>query len=408
MFIKLILFFLLSQTLRSSSQILTYNGFNPPTDISLQGLATVTPNGLLKLTNTTVQKTGHAFYTKPVRFKDSPNATVSSFSTTFVFAIYSQIPTLSGHGIAFVISPSPALPYALPSQYIGLFNNSNNGNDTNHVFAVEFDTIQSNEFGDPNDNHYSTAGYWKENNKFQNLNLISRKLMQVWINYDELSNKIDVTMSPYGSDKPSKPLITYVTDLSSVLLQDMYVGFASATGSVISEHYVAGWSFRLNGEAPSLTSSNLPKLPRFEQKRISDFYKIGMPLISLFLFFSVISLAFYWVFGLWLRGNIMEAKDPNLGCDGYDLEEVEMVLKLGLLCSHSDPRARPSMRLVLQYLRGDMSLPELTPLDLSAGNEMNLGGREGFSGIAMSYYSSVFNGFTGVSSIADSLLSGGR
>ncbi|CAF2106388.1 unnamed protein product [Brassica napus] len=37
------------------------------------------------------------------------------------------------------------------------------------------------------------------------------------------------------------------------------------------------------------------------------------------------------------------------------------------------------MRLVLQYLRGDMSLPELTPLDLSAGNGMNLGGREGFS-----------------------------
>ncbi|CAF2062462.1 hypothetical protein YC2023_079359 [Brassica napus] len=94
----------------------------------------------------------------------------------------------------------------------------------------------------------------------------------------------------------------------------------------------------------------------------------------------------------------------NLGCDGYDLEEVEMVFKLGLLCSHSDPRARPSMRLVLQYLRGDMSLPELTPLDLSAGNGMNLGGREEFSGIAMSYSSSVFNGFTGVSSITDSLL----
>ncbi|KAL0847966.1 hypothetical protein Bca101_021213 [Brassica carinata] len=660
MFIKLILFFLLCQTLRpSSSQILTYNGFNPPTDISLQGLATVTPNGLLKLTNTTVQKTGHAFYTKPIRFKDSssPNATVSSFSTTFVFAIYSQIPTLSGHGIAFVVAPSPGLPSALPSQYIGLFNGSNNGNDTNHVFAVEFDTIQSNEFGDPNDNHVgidinglrsvksSPAGYWDEKDTFQNLNLISRKLMQVWFNYDNVSNRIDVTMSPYGSDKPSKPLITHVQDLSSVLLQDMYVGFASATGSVISEHFIAGWSFRLNGEAPSLTSSNLPKLPRFEPRRISDFFKIGMPLISLFLIFSVISLAFYvarrrkkfeeelddwetefgknrfrfkelyratkgfkekdllgsggfgrvyrgilpttklevavkrvshdskqgmkefvaeivsigrmshrnlvpllgycrrrgelllvydympngsldkylynnpettldwkqrskivkgvasglfylheeweqvvihrdvkasnvlldadfngrlgdfglarlydhgsdpqtthvvgtlgylapehsrtgrattatdvyafgafllevvsgrrpielhsesddtfllveWVFGLWLRGNIMEAKDPNLGCDGYDLEEVEMVLKLGLLCSQSDPRARPSMRLVLQYLRGDMTLPELTPLELS--------------GLAMSYSSSVFRGFSGVSSIADSLLSGGR
>ncbi|CAD5325735.1 unnamed protein product [Arabidopsis thaliana] len=380
----------------SSSQNLnfTYNGFHPPlTDISLQGLATVTPNGLLKLTNTSVQKTGHAFYTERIRFKDSQNGNVSSFSTTFVFAIHSQIPTLSGHGIAFVVAPTLGLPFALPSQYIGLFNISNNGNDTNHIFAVEFDTIQSSEFGDPNDNHvgidlnglrsanYSTAGYRDDHDKFQNLSLISRKRIQVWIDYDNRSHRIDVTVAPFDSDKPRKPLVSYVRDLSSILLEDMYVGFSSATGSVLSEHFLVGWSFRLNGEAPMLSLSKLPKLPRFEPRRISEFYKIG---------------------------NIMEAKDPKLGSSGYDLEEVEMVLKLGLLCSHSDPRARPSMRQVLQYLRGDMALPELTPLDLSAGSVMNLGGRDGFSGIAMTDFSTVFKGFTGGSSIADSLLSGGR
>ncbi|XP_048593701.1 L-type lectin-domain containing receptor kinase IV.2-like [Brassica napus] len=72
------------------------------------------------------------------------------------------------------LHPIASLPHSQSSQYIGLFNNSNNGNETNHVFTVEFDTIQSNEFGDPNDNHdgidinglrsfeYSAAEYWNE------------------------------------------------------------------------------------------------------------------------------------------------------------------------------------------------------------------------------------------------------
>ncbi|KAG2296397.1 hypothetical protein Bca52824_043066 [Brassica carinata] len=221
MFLKLftISFFfnLLFQSQETSSQStnFTYNdGFNPPTDISLQGITTVTPNGLLKLTNYTVQKTGHAFYTKPIRFKDSPNGTVYSFSTTFVFAIHSQISILSGHGIAFVVAPNPSLPYATASQYIGLFNITNNGNDTNQVFAVELDTIRSTEFNDTDDNHVgidinslksertSLAGWWDEKGQFKNLSLISRKPMQVWVDYDGGSHKIDVTMAPFNEDKP--------------------------------------------------------------------------------------------------------------------------------------------------------------------------------------------------------------
>ncbi|KAF3447744.1 hypothetical protein FNV43_RR08447 [Rhamnella rubrinervis] len=33
-------------------------------------------------------------------------------------------------------------------------------------------------------------------------------------------------------------------------------------------------------------------------------------------------------------------------------EEVELVMKLGLICSDSEPSAPPSMRQVVQYLRG--------------------------------------------------------
>ncbi|XP_019090657.1 PREDICTED: L-type lectin-domain containing receptor kinase IV.4-like [Camelina sativa] len=668
MFMKLftIFFFsLLSQSLQSSSRTLdfTYNGFvteyysNMYNNISIEGTASLTSNGLLVLTNTNFQGTGHAFYTKPIRFKDSPNDTASSFSTAFVFAINPQIPILSGHGLAFVVAPSLGLPFSYPSQYLGLFNISNNGNDSNHVFAVELDTIRSTEFNDTDDNHVgidinslrsvesSPAGYWDKKGQFKNLSLISGKRMQVWVDYDGRTHRINVTMAPFRKVKPMKPLVSVIRDLSSVLLQDMFVGFSSATGSVRSEHYVLGWSFSVKGEAPPLSLSKLPKLPWFKDTRIDRF--ISLLLIPLLFIISLLFLVRFilrrrrklseeledwetefgknrlrfkdlyfatkgfkekdllgsggfgsvyrgvmpktekevavkrvsnkskqglkefvaeivsigqmshrnlvpllgycrrrdelllvydympngsldkylynspdvtldwkqrfkvikgvasalfflheeweqvvihrdvkasnvlldsehngrlgdfglarlcghgsdpqtthvagtwgylapdyirtgrattatdvfafgvlllevacgrrpidqnengerlllvdWVLGFWTEENILDAKDPKLGPE-YDQREVEMVLKLGLLCAHPNPQVRPTMRQVLHYLKGDAMLPDFSPSDFCGGG-MTLGINQGLGELAT---------FIGVSSIADSILSGGR
>ncbi|KAF2571017.1 hypothetical protein F2Q70_00000115 [Brassica cretica] len=185
MFVKLltIVFFfvsLLSQLQKSSSQSLdnfTYNGFYPPlsANITLQGIATVTPSGQLMLTDSTTQETGQAFYNQPIRFKDSPNGTVSSFSTTFVFGIDAQLETLSGHGIAFVVAPNFVLPVAnSSSEHLGLFSPNITRNETTDIFAVELNTIHNTEHTDINDNTIgininglypvksSPAGYWNE------------------------------------------------------------------------------------------------------------------------------------------------------------------------------------------------------------------------------------------------------
>ncbi|KAM1801352.1 hypothetical protein ACFX11_032972 [Malus domestica] len=86
------------------------------------------------------------------------------------------------------------------------------------------------------------------------------------------------------------------------------------------------------------------------------------------------------VFCCWKRSNILEAKDPNLGTE-FVAEEVELVLKLGLLCSQSEPAARPSMRQVVQYLEGDLLLPELSPLGVSASG-LSFPHKEGFDEFA--------------------------
>jgi len=102
-------------------------------------------------------------------------------------------------------------------------------------------------------------------------------------------------------------------------------------------------------------------------------------------------------FECWKRDEILEAKDVNLGTD-YVSEEDELVLKLGLLCSHSEPLARPSMRQVVQYLKRDTPLPDLSSLSLSSSG-LTFGYQECVEDKTVPYASV---------SIAESVLSGGR
>ncbi|XP_044473109.1 L-type lectin-domain containing receptor kinase IV.1-like [Mangifera indica] len=671
MFFKLAILLFLILTFAAGDETLgfVHNGFQSA-NLTVDGIAEFTSNGLLRLTNDTKQQSGHAFYPNPITFKQSStNAAAFSFSTTFVFGIISgEYPTLNGHGIAFVIAPTRGLPGARPSQFLGLFNETNTGNASNHVFAVELDTIQSSEFFDINDNHVgidinglksansSAAGYYEDRSgQFKNLTLISGQPMQVWVEYNGDQKQIDVTLAPFNSGKPSTPLLSLSYDLSPILNNAMYVGFSSSTGSVLTNHYILGWSFKMNGQAEALALSQLPKLPRIGPKRRSKFLTIGLPVILSSLIVAAVSGIVYvirrkrkfaevleeweleygpqrfkyrdlyiatkgfkdkellgsggfgrvyrgvlrsskleiavkrishesrqgmrefiaeiisigrlrhrnlvqllgycrrkgelllvydympngsldkylydqpevtlnwrqrfrvikgvalglfylheeweqvvihrdvkasnvlldgelngrlgdfglarlydhgtdprttrvagtlgylapehtrtgkatkstdvfsfgafllevacgrrpiepraepgddeilvdWVLGFWCKGEILEARDPNLGSD-YVEDEVEMVLKLGLLCSHSEPTSRPSMRQVVQYLEKDAPLPELSSLGISA-NGLTFTYREGFADFAMSYPSSM--GLTGSSSVAESLLSGGR
>ncbi|KAM1949266.1 hypothetical protein ACFX15_009340 [Malus domestica] len=247
------------------------------------------------LTNDSQEIKGHAFYPNPVTFKNSYSDTNAfSFSTTFVFAIRSVLATVSGHGMAFVIALKRGIPQALHSPFLGLFNPTNNGNVTNHIFSVELDTIKQIEFNDIDNNHVgidinglnsvksATAGYYAENNGgFWNLSLTSGQVMQVWVEYDGTKKQINVTLAPVSAGKPHAPLLSLKHDLSPILHKTMYVGFSSSTGSLPTSHYVLGWSFKMNGQAQELVHSQLPNLPRIGGKKVSKLLTIGVPVMSL-------------------------------------------------------------------------------------------------------------------------------
>ncbi|KAJ4719981.1 Lectin receptor kinase [Melia azedarach] len=268
----LVFFFFLLKPVFSQPDEFYFSGFQDAVNITLYGAAEIEENGLLKLTNTTLRVLGHAFYSSPIKFKDNSSHKSSSFSTCFAFAMVPEYAELGGHGLAFTLSPSKELTGALPSQYLGLLNASDMGNSTNHIFAVEFDTVQDFEFGDKNDNHVgidmnslksnasATAEYFLENSTKEVLNLKSGEVIQAWIDYDSAKNRIDVRLSP-SSQKPKSPILSFDVDLSSILNDAMYVGFSSSTGLLASSHYILGWSFNMSGEAKSLSLSSLPLLP---------------------------------------------------------------------------------------------------------------------------------------------------
>ncbi|KAH6762073.1 receptor lectin kinase [Perilla frutescens var. hirtella] len=301
----------------SDSSPFTFNGFTSA-NLTLHGVADITENGLLQLSNDTRQVTGHAFYPIPQTFKNSSNSSLFSFSTHFVFAIVPDFQQLGGHGMTFVIAPTPGLPGSLPSTYLGLFNESNNGNSSNHVFAVELDTLKSSEFNDTNDNHVgidinslfsvaakSAAYYDEKTGSLKNLTLNSGRRMQAWIDYDAVSEVLNVTLAPIEDEKPSVPLLSLRYDLAPVVNQISYVGFSAAP--LLTSHYVLGWSFSINGIAPPLDLSQLPKLPRIGPKKQSKVITVGLPVISVaFLVLGVGILAYYarrkWKFAEVLEG----------------------------------------------------------------------------------------------------------
>lgn len=58
------------------------------------------------------------------------------------------------------------------------------------------------------------------------------------------------------------------------------------------------------------------------------------------------------------EGDLLSVVDPRLQ-DEFDIYNMEVVLLIGLLCSHPDPSARPSMRQVVQVLAGDAPVPSV-------------------------------------------------
>ncbi|XP_028764539.1 lectin-domain containing receptor kinase VI.3-like [Neltuma alba] len=322
-FLLLLLLLFLSFLVASKAQQDTpflFEGFNNSENyLNLEGATVVKASGSLKLTNRSYNIVGHAFYYKPFQMLNTTNTTkqkVSSFSTSFVFSIVPSASGPGGFGLAFVIAPSTQFPWSSPGHLLGLVNSSNDGNPSNHLFIVEFDTVngygsqadsKGNHIGvninGMNSNVNEPAAYFKEGTEAQKEEFIMEEsdAVQAWIDYDGDEKIVNVTIAPASlPTKPSKALISRSIDLQEVLKDTMYVGFSASTGeSKASSHYILGWSFSMNGPSAALNRSKLPEPPPKENDPSSTSFRwvnlaIGvLSAVIIILLFSLCSATLY-------------------------------------------------------------------------------------------------------------------
>ena len=276
---------LLPQVIASKAVI--FEGFDDEnSELNLEGSSIIKTSRLLKLTNRSTNIVGHAFYATPFQMLNNTNQPYAySFSTNFVFSIVSPSSGSGGFGLAFTIAPSTQFPGAEAGHYLGLVNSANDGNDSNHIFAVEFDTVNGyKDDSDTEGNHVGVningmdsiitepAAYIEEgtDNVKEDFRMAKVDAVQVWIEYDGEKKTLNVTIAPLPLPRPSKPIImNHNIDLYNVMEESMYVGFSASTGQETSSHYLLGWSFVVNGVAPLLNISNLPKPPPKEKEPTS-------------------------------------------------------------------------------------------------------------------------------------------
>jgi hypothetical protein len=294
-----------------------YNGFQHAAHLSLDGSASILRGGALQLTNDSNDLMGHAFFDSPVRAV-SGNAVVS-FSTAFVFDIVT-VGHGGGHGLAFVVAASKVLPGASTEQYLGLLGKNTSGKSSNHVFAVEFDTVQANGLlNETNGNHVGVdlnslvsnvsepAAYFTDDGKNVSVTLESAQRIQAWVDYDGSTKVLNVTIAPVSvASRPHRPLISHVIDLLPIFKQEMYVGFSAATGKLASSHYILAWSFRTGGAAQAIDLSRLPKVPKPPAPPPSMSTVIKIVALSCVVTLTTIILAI--AFALWLRRRAILAE----------------------------------------------------------------------------------------------------
>jgi len=270
--------------------------------ILMEGAAHIRSQSVLALTDDTRFMLGRALYSIPVQMK--ANELLSTFSTNFVFSMVPPHSNSGGHGIAFVVTPYRTFMGSLASEYLGLLNDTSNGKPYNHLLAIEFDTVQSVQFQDPDGNHVGidindlhsvrakAAGYWTGDN-FQGLELNSGRNIQAWIDYDHSQNRLNVSVTPAGSQRPERPLISMKINMQSIAQEKMFVGFSAATGDTsVQEHYILAWSFTTEGTAPQLNISSLPSFAKRHSKRPRVGLIAGITVAALVVFSLVFTAAF--------------------------------------------------------------------------------------------------------------------
>ncbi|KAL3723582.1 hypothetical protein ACJRO7_035716 [Eucalyptus globulus] len=253
-----------------------------------------------------MNKSGRILYKQGFKLWDGPPEAptkIASFNASFVINIFRINNGTPGEGLAFIVAPDLNLPAGSFGGYLGLTNATTDGQTSNHLLAVEFDTFKQDY--DPDANHIGLDINSVESNQTVPLadhgfDLAPNHTVffHVWIEYDGGQELLEVYMidedeSTPTKPKPASPIMTASLDMSKVVNQNSYFGFAASTGDNVELNCVLGWN---------MTVEELPK---------------GTPaglVIGLAVGISAAALAVAGVaaLGVWAWRRRAAARDPNI------------------------------------------------------------------------------------------------
>ncbi|CAH8325762.1 unnamed protein product [Eruca vesicaria subsp. sativa] len=192
-------------------------------------------SGALALTRYTIPFAhGRAIFINPITFKPPNNASsVYPFKTSFTFSItpHNTNPT-PGHGLAFLLVPNNKNDAVSGLGYLSLDKSFHDIND-NHV-GIDInlvDSVVSVKF----DYWVMTKNGWL----FKDSKLNSGDKYTAWIEYNNNYKLISVTIGLAHLKKPNRLLVEAKFDLSNVLLEKMYAGFAGSKGRGVEDHKIS-------------------------------------------------------------------------------------------------------------------------------------------------------------------------
>ncbi|XP_037470348.1 probable L-type lectin-domain containing receptor kinase S.5, partial [Triticum dicoccoides] len=215
-------------------------GFSPGSAISNNSLQ-ITPNA-----GNMTHRSGRVVYAKEtLKLWNSKRTTLASFRTDFMLSILPQNGT--GEGMAFLLTNNPTLPSNSSGQWLGACNNQTDGAKTNRVVAVEFDMRKSNE-DDLDGNHVDIdINSIKSFRQYplNNLSIFLSTGSDVWVSirYHGTLQLLQIFLVQYSIR--GRHLFqgdTYI-DLSQVLQDDVYLGFACSMGDTTQLNQIKSWNF---------------------------------------------------------------------------------------------------------------------------------------------------------------------
>ncbi|OVA01052.1 Protein kinase domain [Macleaya cordata] len=243
-----------------------------------------------------LNKSGRAMFKQRFKFwepsknKNSSDDTVASFNSTFLVNVYpasqNKIPA---EGLAFIIAPDLEIPLNSEGQWLGLTNQTIDGNLTNKFVAIELDT--SKQDFDPDNNHLGLNINSVISNKTVSLSQYNITIAPdpanatnytLWVQYDGKSKLLEVFMAEEGESKPKNPFLREILNLREYLNQYSYFGFSASTGSTAQLNCVLMWN---------LTMEMLPE----EKDRgwLKILLGVGIPGV-VFLVILLGGLGYYW------------------------------------------------------------------------------------------------------------------